>query len=208
MDKARGGPRGTEYHSFRSGVGGGGGGGGTAAAARAAAGGGGGGGGDGGDGQGADTGWASSLHIAAHKGRDRIVRVLLQHSADCNVPDSEGRTPLVCATIGGHKDVVALLLAGGALLSCVDRFNRSAIHWAVVYRRDSLLKLLLSHSHSEEQTPTRTLTQTHTVIDGYDLNGQTPLHLAIDEDFEAGVRLLLQFGANMNLVARRSSVGP
>ncbi|RDW58703.1 hypothetical protein BP6252_13179 [Coleophoma cylindrospora] len=158
----------------------------------------------GGDSQGASTVWASSLNIAAQKGNDRIVRVLLQHStkSNVNVPDSEGRTPLICATIGGHKDVVALLLADGALLSCVDHSHRSAIHWAVVHRRDSLLELLLSHGQGEEQTPART------VIDAYDLNGQTPLHLAIDEDFEDGVRLLLEYGANMNLVARRSSVGP
>jgi hypothetical protein len=84
----------------------------------------------GGDSQGANTGWASSLHMAAQKGHDRIVRVLLQHSTEnnVNVPDSEGRTPLICATIGGNKDVVALLLAGGALLSCVDHFHRSAIY--------------------------------------------------------------------------------
>ncbi|KAI9646524.1 hypothetical protein NHQ30_004517 [Ciborinia camelliae] len=157
----------------------------------------------GGENQGANTGWSSSLHIAAEKGHDRIVRVLLQHSTESNVnlPDSKGRTPLICATIKGHKDVVALLLAAGALVSCVDHSHRSAIHWAVVHRRDSLLELLLSHRQGEEQTAVRT------VIDGYDLNGQTPLHMAIDEDFEDGVRLLLEYGANMNLAARRSSVG-
>jgi ankyrin repeat protein len=158
---------------------------------------------EGGENQGTNTGWSSPLHIAAQKGHDRIIRVLLQHGTESNInlPDSEGRTPLICATIKGCKDVVALLLAGGALLSCVDHSHRSAIHWAVVYRRDSLLKLLLSHRQGEGQTAVRT------VIDGYDVNGQTPLHLAIDDDFEDGVRLLLEYGANMNLVARRSSVG-
>ncbi|PQE19875.1 ankyrin repeat protein [Rutstroemia sp. NJR-2017a BVV2] len=157
----------------------------------------------GGENQRTDTGWSSPLHIAAQKGHDRIVRVLLQHSTENNVnlPDSEGRTPLICATIRGNKDVVALLLASGALLSCVDHSHRSAIHWAVVHRRDSLLKVLLSHRPDGEQTAVRA------VIDGYDLNGQTPLHLAIDDDFEDGVRLLLEYGANMNLAARRSSAG-
>ncbi|PQE20992.1 ankyrin repeat protein [Rutstroemia sp. NJR-2017a BBW] len=156
-----------------------------------------------GDNQGVSTGWSSPLHIAAQKGHDRIVGVLLQHSTDTNInlPDSDGRTPLICATIGGHKDVVALLLADGALLSCVDHAHRSAIHWAIVHRRDSLLKHLLSHRPGGEQTAVRA------AIDGYDLNGQTPLHLAIDDDFEDGVRLLLDHGANMNLVARRSTAG-
>jgi ankyrin repeat protein len=156
-----------------------------------------------GENQGASTGWSSPLHIAAQKGHNQIVRVLLQHSTENNVnlPDSEGRTALICATIGGHKDAVALLLANGALLSCVDHSHRSAIHWAVVHRRDSLLKVLLSHPPGGKQTAVRA------VIDGYDLNGQTPLHLAIDDDFEDGVRLLLEYGANMNLIARRSREG-
>lgn len=98
--------------------------------------------------------------------------------------------------------MVALLLGAGAAVSCVDHTHRSALHWAVVHRHESVLKLLLSHGQDEEQT------LAWTVIDGYDLNGQTPLHLAIDGDFEDGVRLLLEYGANMNLVARRPSLGP
>jgi len=46
------------------------------------------------------------------------------------------------------------------------------------------------------------------MINAYDTDGLTPLHLAIEEDFEAGVQLLLQFGANINLAARKSSSGP
>jgi len=76
---------------------------------------------------GGDTGWASPLHIAAQKGHDRIIKVLLQHNADCNIRDGEGRTPLIYASIGGHNDIVPRLLNAGALLSFVDRRHRSAI---------------------------------------------------------------------------------
>ncbi len=34
--------------------------------------------------------WLSPLHMAAQKGHDRIVRMLLEHNGDCNEGDSEG----------------------------------------------------------------------------------------------------------------------
>lgn len=75
-----------------------------------------------------DGGWLSTLHIAAQKGNDRIVRVLMQRSVDCNEKDSDGRTPLVYAVIEDHEAVVSSLLAHGARLSEVDREGRSALH--------------------------------------------------------------------------------
>lgn len=52
------------------------------------------------------SGWMSPLHIAAQKGRSRIVLALLQHGADHGAKDSDGLTPLIHATIGGHEEVV------------------------------------------------------------------------------------------------------
>ena len=139
------------------------------------------------------AGWLSPLHIAAQKGHDRIARVLLQHSIDCNEKDSDGLTPLIHATIGGFEDVVNSLLSHGARIGNVDGQRRSAFHWAVVYRREAVLKVLLNHCAGER-----------TLIDGYDNDGRTPLHTAVDMGFEAGVQVLLQFGANVHYRARKS----
>ncbi|CAG9953216.1 unnamed protein product [Clonostachys rosea f. rosea IK726] len=34
--------------------------------------------------------WLSPLHMAAKKGSDRIISMLLRHKSDCNEPDSDG----------------------------------------------------------------------------------------------------------------------
>lgn len=138
-----------------------------------------------------NTGWQSPLHLAAQRDDERIVRVLLQHQSDCNERDSDGLTPLFHAIICGHEHVAALLLHHGARIDEKDEQGRTALALAVVYRREALLKLLL-----------RLCTGNQALIDGYDAAGRAPLHTAIDIGFEAGVRLLLEHGANLNLTRK------
>ncbi|KAK3292173.1 ankyrin repeat-containing domain protein [Chaetomium fimeti] len=131
--------------------------------------------------------WQGPLHMAAVKGHDRIVRILLGHTADANEPDGHGRTPLMHAVAGGFEDVLQTLLAHGARVADADRAGRFALHWAVTYRRESLLRRLLDHCRAH---------QCLGLLDRPDGEGKTPLHLAIDMGFEAGVRQLLENGAD------------
>lgn len=135
----------------------------------------------------------SPLHIAARKGRVNIVRLLLEHDVDCNAQDDVGMTPLIHATIGDHKEVVELLLSKGAEVRFSDYQNRSSLHWAVVCRCDRLLKILLRYCNGDKS-----------VIDGLSSEGTTPLHVAVDIDFEAGVELLLNAGADAQYKSRHS----
>ena len=136
----------------------------------------------------------SPLHIAARKGYDRIARILLQHDTDCNEKDSDGLTPIMYAVIAGHEDVVRSLLLHGARIGNVDgHLHSSALHWAAQYRRETLLRVLLNHCLGER-----------TLIDSYDDLGRTPLHVAVDAEFEPGVLILLQFGANPQYATRKS----
>ncbi|KAI9662843.1 MAG: hypothetical protein M1821_007890 [Bathelium mastoideum] len=141
-----------------------------------------------------DEGWLSTLHIAAQKGNDRIIHALVQRNIDCNEKDSDGRTPLMYAVVGDRETVVDTLLSHGARLSEVDHAQRSALHWAVLCRRESVLRILLRHY--SEYTPELN-------IDAYDLAGWTPLHIAVARNFELGVLMLLQCGANSNFKARK-----
>ena len=144
-----------------------------------------------------ERGWQGTLHLAAQKGHDHIVRVLLEHKTDCNERDSDGLTPLMHATIGGYDEVAVLLLSHGACIGDVDGHGRSALHWAVLHRREGLLRLLLAQS--------ATATVEHgAFVDGYDEMGRTPLHTAVDTGFEAGVHVLLQLGASPHNRARKS----
>ncbi|KAH0437104.1 ankyrin repeat domain-containing protein 28 [Colletotrichum camelliae] len=56
---------------------------------------------------------AGPLLQAASKGRDGIVKLLLEHAADPNVADDTGTTPLCLASENGHEEVVRVLLEFG-----------------------------------------------------------------------------------------------
>ncbi len=133
-------------------------------------------------------GWRSPLHIAAYKGHDRIVKLLVRHDGDCNEKDSDGTTPLIHAVKGGYEDVVSTLLQHAARVSETDALGRSSIHWAVFHQRGAIMNALLENCHG-----------LNAAVNTYDNNGQTPLHMAIDVGFEEGVQVLLRYGANMCL---------
>ncbi|KAK3303742.1 ankyrin repeat-containing domain protein [Chaetomium strumarium] len=137
-------------------------------------------------------GWIGTLHIAAQRGNEGIMRMLLQKGkVDCNEQDSDGRTPLMYAVIEGHEAMVRALLAHGARVGDVDRDRRSALHLAILHRRESVLRVLLSHDEPGLD------------LDAYDVAGWTALHMAVERDFAAAVELLLQNGANLDTKARK-----
>ena len=142
-----------------------------------------------------DKGWISTLHIAAQKGHERIVRVLLLSGGlDVNKQDSDRRTPLMHAVIENHESVVRLLLSYGARLGVFDCDGRSALHFAVLYRRLGILQQFLRHRAESER---------NLDLDTYDDAGWTPLHMAVDRAFEAGVLMLLQAGADIHAKAHK-----
>ncbi|KAJ5131903.1 ankyrin [Penicillium atrosanguineum] len=161
-----------------------------------------------------DQKYIGVLHIAAQKGHDRIVRILLRHNQprlDCNAPDSEGRTPLMHAVVAGHEAVVRALLAAGARCDPVDHLQRSVLHLAVLYRREPVLRMLLWEVCGEielvvedkEGDGRRVGTRGMELLGAYDVEGNTPLHLAVVEGFEAGVVMLLRSGSDLEAQARR-----
>ncbi|KAL4931920.1 ankyrin repeat-containing domain protein [Aspergillus undulatus] len=143
-----------------------------------------------------EKGWLSAMHIAAQKGHERILRVLLeQGNMDPNSGDSDGRTPIFYAAVGGHNSVVRLLLSHGSRVSHLDNDRRTVLHWTAHYQHLEVLRTLLEHWSEHEQASCD--------INAYDNHGWTPLHLAVERGFEDGVLLLIQWGADMNAKARK-----
>lgn len=140
-------------------------------------------------------GWIGALHIAAQRGHEQIIQVLLQSgNMDVNQQDSDGRTPLLHAVMQNREPVVRLLLKQGARIGISDCDGRSGIHWAVLRRNLSMLQLLLKHRDEYEPM---------LAIDSYDNTGWTALHMAIVRGFEPAMLLLMQLGADINAKAHK-----
>ncbi|OAA46033.1 ankyrin repeat protein [Cordyceps fumosorosea ARSEF 2679] len=139
-------------------------------------------------------GWISTIHIAVQSGNERILGMLLRHDTEgISCLDSNGRTPLFHGAIQDNEPVVRMLLAHGARIGVLDKEGRSPLHWAVLYRRLEVLRTLLEHWNKRERNTFD--------IDAHDHVGWTPLHLAVERRFEAGVSLLMQSGANIKVRA-------
>jgi hypothetical protein len=138
--------------------------------------------------------WVSAIHIAAQKGNDRILQLLIQQNVDINEKDSDEMTPLMYAVVEGHEAFVVSLLTHGARINEVDLDRRSALHWAVLHKRERILKILLEqHAKRPHEFD----------INAYDESGWTAIHMALSVGFEAGIPILLQYGASLEIKARR-----
>lgn len=150
----------------------------------------------------------------------QLVNLLLAHSADVNLPNAHGITPLMLCVYYGQDVLAEMLLTRGAKIDAADVSGKTALMRTVSERRPLLAAWLLAH---------------HAGINHRDKQGRTALMLAIDngandayrarhgqdERIPAGekprpvpqrylpnpdghpdaVRLLLQHGASVNAVA-------
>ena len=89
-----------------------------------------------------DRNGVTALHWAAHKGRKKLVKLLLDCKVDVNSADYRDDTPLHWAAYQGHKDVAEVLLANGADVNAKDRYGFTPLHWAAVKGRKSAAQLL------------------------------------------------------------------
>lgn len=61
----------------------------------------------------------------------------------------------------------------------------------MLHCREDILKILLEHKQEQELD-----------VDACDFSGWTPMHMAVHANFELGVKMLLDCGANINIKAR------
>ncbi|KAJ4708333.1 Potassium channel like [Melia azedarach] len=120
-------------------------------------------------------------HIAASKGSENCVLLLLDHGADPTCRDSEGNVPLWEAMQGGHENVTKLLNDNGADINSGD-----VAHFACTAAEQNNLDLLkqIVHYGGDVTRPKS--------------NGSTALHVAVCEDNIEIVRYLLDRGAEID----------
>jgi ankyrin repeat protein len=161
------------------------------------------------------------LMYAAQQGALDVARVLVEAGASLNPTDPDGTTALVFAIINGHYDTAALLAEKGADPNIADTAGMAALYAAVdmntlgeVYGRPprkstskisalDLMSILLARgAKPNAQLKSATLPRAHTPGEGTLGEGSTPLMRAARNGDAAGMRLLLEHGADPAMVQK------
>ncbi|XP_041378594.1 E3 ubiquitin-protein ligase MIB2-like [Gigantopelta aegis] len=119
---------------------------------------------------------STCLHIAAHKGKLTIVKLLIEKKSDINATDDDGDTPLIVATGKQQTEVAEYLVRTGAQLDLKNNKGRTAIHNAAYTGQTTLIHALIGRGCD---------------VNVMDESGDTPLHDAIARDHTAAVERIL-----------------
>ncbi|XP_023739382.1 protein VAPYRIN [Lactuca sativa] len=161
------------------------------------------------------------LHLAISQHRADLVQVLLEFEPDIMARAQSGSTPLEAAVTSGEGLIVELLLAHRAVTERVEPSAYGPIHLAAGSGHVDILKLLLSKSVNVDELTKDGNTALHMAVEGRrrdcarllltsgaetnicNGNGdETPLHIAAALGDDNMVKLLLQKGANKNIINR------
>jgi len=138
-----------------------------------------------------DDGW-TSLQIAARRGHDRVVELLLAqdpHAASAVGPG--GWTALHLAAVGGYDRVVDLLLARSPeLMNARIHDGRTALHLAARGGHERMVNLLLA-SISKQAKEQESKQDKRDMVAAVDNHGLTALHLAAGKGHERIAERLL-----------------
>lgn len=116
---------------------------------------------------------------AAKQGELEKVKSLLAADAGLvNATDTDGSTPLHCATWKGHHHVVAFLLASGADVNAQNlntHWGTTPLHAAAHANQATIAQLLIEHGAE---------------VNAKDLDGKTPMHHTTFHKAKAVAKLL------------------
>lgn len=129
----------------------------------------------------------TSLHLAAEKGFQKVVKKLLDDgAADSSVGDEDGWRPLHFASRYNREAVVEELLSHEANPELTDSRGRNSLHMASTYGHIAIFKRIVEcHPKLLEQRTIR--------------SGMTPLHLAANWGYEQIVKVCLENQADVTV---------
>lgn len=132
-----------------------------------------------------NRGW-TPLMMAAFNGRDEIVGLLIQYSADVNALDLGGNSALHWAAFGGYASCAKQLIQNRAKIDKHNDFGWTPLMQATARNHPGVVELLINSGVNLDTA----------ADDGY-----TPLHKAAASGYVEIAKLLLNHGADKNLRA-------
>ena len=126
-----------------------------------------------------------ALLVAIDKRRDTSARLMVQHGANLNTGDHQGRSPLLAAIDAGFSTLASLTVNRGANLNAVDHKGRLPLLTAIDAGFSTLASLMVNNGAN---------------LNAVDHKGRLPLLTAIDAGFSTLARLMVNHGANPNAV--------
>lgn len=127
----------------------------------------------------------TALTVACSGGHEDLVKLLIEKGAHIEHRDKKGFTPLILAATLGYARIVQLLLIYGADVEAQSERNKdTALSAAAQAGKYDCCEVLLSKGQANKE---------HRNISDY-----TPLSLAASGGYVAILRLLLDYGADIN----------
>jgi ankyrin repeat protein len=138
----------------------------------------------------------TALLIAARKGRDATVNVLLESGADVQLRNSADESALLEAARREFRTIIEMLEEKGAKEPALDR---KVMRWQLEQNGKFSNQEMLHSIHNSDIAQVRKLLVAGMRVDDVrDDEENTPLLLAAARDHEAIVRLLIEYGANVD----------
>ena len=130
------------------------------------------------------SGWGPLL-ITIERGHTSAARELILSGANVHTANNFGWTALHSAASKGNTEILNMLIEQGADVN-TRQFPDTVLHWAAIKGKAKAAQTLIDHG---------------ALIDQRNTSGAMPLHLAISYSHLSTVKVLLDSGANPNVVA-------
>lgn len=147
----------------------------------------------------------TALHLAASKGYERYVRMLVDAGADVDAKRKDGRTALYRAAANGERQMVKLLIELGADPTMIVPADcgRSALDVARDKGHKEVVEILergeevLNAARRGELMQLESLLEKEASVNYRDQYGLTPIHVAAIKGHKDAVMLLVEFGSDI-----------
>lgn len=98
--------------------------------------------------------WPAITSLAG-EGYLAAIKILIAAGANVNARNFYARTPLICAAMNGHFEVVEYLIEGGADIDAIDMCNYNAIKHAAERKHKEVHDLLCAKKKEKEELKKR-----------------------------------------------------